>query len=250
MKTIPGSAGGYAFNLHPDITTLGTAYLDLLEAYQWKTITILYQDNDSLMTIQQILKKTATVGPMDEFRLVVKQLVHNENGYRDVLKEIFLSESNLIVLDCEKKILHEVLKQCQQVGLISQGYNFFLTSLDAHTINLDNFKYGGTNITAYRMINVEKPEVQNVIYSIVESMLDQEQRMTNINIPGGNLDTTTALIYDSVHAFALALDELSAVQQVRQRPLDCSGQTTWVHGNSLVNYMKVGFILSILPNLL
>jgi ionotropic kainate glutamate receptor 2 len=239
IKSFLGSAGGYAFNLHPDITSLGTAYLDLLEAYQWKTITILYQDNDSMMTIQQILKKTATVGPMDEFRLVVKQLVLNENGYRDVLKEIFLSESKLIVLECEKKILEEVLIQCQQVGLISQGYYFFLTSLDAHTINLDDFKYGGTNITSYRMINVDKPEVQNVIYSIVESMLDQELRIANINIPTGNLDTTTALIYDSVHAFALALHELSAVQQVRQRPLDCSGQSAWVHGSSLVNYMKV-----------
>ena len=214
-----------------------------MEAYQWKTITILYQDNDSLMTLQQILTRTATVGPSDQFRLVVKQLVHNENGYRDVLKEIFFSESNLIVLDCERKILEEVLIQCQQVGLVSQGYYFLLTSLDAHTVNLDNFKYGGTNFTAYRMINVEKPEVQNVIYSIVESMLDQELRMTNINIPGGNLDTTTALIYDSVHAFALALNELSAVQQVRQRPLDCSGQTAWVHGNSLINYMKVQFLL-------
>ena len=46
--------------------------------------------------------------PTDEFRLVVKQLEYNENGYRDVLKEIFFSESNLIVLDCEKKILSEV----------------------------------------------------------------------------------------------------------------------------------------------
>ena len=54
----------------------------------------------------------------------------------------------------------------------------------------------------------------HVIYSIVESMLDQELRIANINIPTGNLDTTTALIYDSVHAFALALHELRAVQQV------------------------------------
>ena len=53
--------------------------------------------------------------PPQNFRIVVKQLAHNENGYRDVLKEIFMSESNLIVLDCEKKILEEVLKQCQQV---------------------------------------------------------------------------------------------------------------------------------------
>ena len=112
------------------------------------------QDNDSFMTLKRILEKTATIGHMDKFRLVVKQLVRNENGYRDVLKEIFLSESNLIVLDCEKYILEEVLKQCQQVGLISQGYSFFLTSLDGHTVNLDDFKYGGTNITAFRMVNI------------------------------------------------------------------------------------------------
>jgi ionotropic kainate glutamate receptor 2 len=210
MKNYAGSAGEYAFNLHPDITTLGSAYLDLLESYDWKTITILYQDNDSLMTLKEIFSKTATVSPTDEFRIVVKQLAHNENGYRDVLKEIFQSESNLIVLECEKYILEEVIKQCQQVGLISQGYYFLLTSLDAHTVNLDDFKHGGTNFTAFRMIDVDKPEVKNVIYSIVENMVDRDLRL----VPDGNLDTATALIYDSVHAFALALHELSSVQQV------------------------------------
>ena len=42
-------------------------------------------------------------------------------------------------------------------------------------------------------------------------MVDRDLRL----VPDGNLDTATALIYDSVHAFALALHELSAVQQVR-----------------------------------
>merc|ERR1712128_352916 len=238
-QKVIGQAGDYAINLHPDITTLGSAYLDLIEAYQWKTITILYQDNVSMMTLKQILDRTFLVDPMDTFQLVIKQLEHNENSYRDVLKEIYFSDSNLIVLDCERKILAEVLQQAQQVGLISQGYYFLLTSLDAHTVDLEDFKYGGTNFTAFRMIDVDKPEVQNVIYSIVEGMIDDELRMANINVPEGNLDTTTAPIYDSVHAFALALNELTAVQQVRQRPLDCSGQTAWVHGNSLINYMKM-----------
>jgi len=234
-QNVIGSAGGYAVNLHPDITSLGRAYLDLLEAYQWKTITILYQDNDSMTTLEEILGKTSTVGPEDEFRIIMKKLDHNENGYRDVLREIFQSESKLIVLDCEKKILEEVLRQCQQVGLVSQGYYFFLTSLDAHTVNLDDFKYGGTNFTAFRMIDVDKPEVQNVIYSIVETLVDQDLT----DMPTGNLDTTTALIYDSVTAFAIALHDLTSVQQVHQRPLDCSGQMAWAHGNSLVNYMKM-----------
>ena len=154
QRVIGTGSSGYAFNLHPDITALGGAYLDVLEAYQWETVTILYQDNDSFMTLKPILEKTAKISHNERFRLVVKQLVKNQNGYRDVLKEIFMSESNLIVLDCEKHILEEVLKQCQQVGLISQGYSFFLTSLDGHTVNLDDFKYGGTNITSFRMVNI------------------------------------------------------------------------------------------------
>ena len=63
--------------------------------------------------------------------------------------------------------------------------------------------------------------------------------MANMAVPAGNLDTTTAIIYDSVHAFALALNELTEVQQVRQKPLECSGKTAWAHGNSLINYMKM-----------
>merc|ERR1719481_658132 len=188
------------------------------------------------MTLKEIFEKTSRVSPAEQFRIVVKKLQHNGNGYRDVLKEIWLSESNLIVLDCEKKILEEVLKQCQQVGLISQGYYFFLTSLDAHTVNMDNFKYGGTNITAFRMVDVDKPEVQNVIYSIVQGLVDKEMAEP---MPDGNLDTTTALIYDSVTAFAIALHDLSSSQQIRQRPLDCSGESSWAHGNSLINYMKM-----------
>ena len=79
---------------------------------------------------------------------------------------------------------------------------------------MDSFKYGGTNFTAFRMIDVDKPEVQAVIYSIVESMVDKEMVEP---LPDGNLDTTTALIYDSVTAFAIALHDLSLVQQVTAR---------------------------------
>ena len=54
--------------------------------------------------------------------------------------------------------------------------------------------------------------------------MDSDIGGANLIVPEGNLDTTTALIYDSVHAFALALNELTSVQQVRQKPLDCSGE--------------------------
>ena len=53
------------------------------------------------------------------------------------------------------------------------------------------------------------------------------------------MDTTTALIYDAVYLFALALQELSQIQDITIGSLDCSGQNSWAHGSSLINYMKL-----------
>lgn len=51
--------------------------------------------------------------------------------------------------------------------------------------------------------------------------------------------TETALIYDAVHLFAMALHDLDHSQDIDTRPLACDGTQTWQHGNSLVNYMKL-----------
>jgi len=58
-------------------------------------------------------------------------------------------------------------------------------------------------------------------------------------IKNGNLDTTTALIYDAVHLFALALHELNMIQDININSLDCTGEKSWEHGSSLINYMKL-----------
>ena len=53
------------------------------------------------------------------------------------------------------------------------------------------------------------------------------------------MDTTTALIYDAVHLFALALHELNMIQDININSLDCTGEKSWEHGSSLINYMKL-----------
>lgn len=34
---------------------------------------------------------------------------------------------------------------------------------DLHTVDLDEFKYGGTNITGFRLVNPDTPMVQKVL---------------------------------------------------------------------------------------
>ena len=45
-------------------------------------------------------------------------------------------------------------------------------------------------------------------------------------------------MYDAVQLFAKALDDLDRSRHIDVTPLECDGDSTWVHGNSLVNYMK------------
>jgi len=47
------------------------------------------------------------------------------------------------------------------------------------------------------------------------------------------------LTYDAVQLFAKALTEFDRSQEVNIKSLNCDGSDTWVHGNSLVNYMKL-----------
>ncbi|XP_059097644.1 glutamate receptor ionotropic, kainate 2-like isoform X2 [Tigriopus californicus] len=228
----------YSINLHPDVEALGQAYVDLIERYDWDTITILYENNDSMARLKKIFDRTAEEINGNSFRIITKKLIHHEiKGYREILREVYASKATNIILDCERESIPEILKQAQQVGLVSEEYFYLVTSLDAHTINMEDFKHGGTNFTAFRLVDANEPEVQNVISSIVKSEIN---RGRIIEFQDGNLDTDTALIYDGVMLFALALHELSRIQNIDIVPLDCNGKMSWDHGSSMINYMKLG----------
>ena len=58
-------------------------------------------------------------------------------------------------------------------------------------------------------------------------------------VPNGNLDTTTALIYDSVTAFAIALNKLDTVQQVICSYYDLDFCDLFERKNLLMNPLKL-----------
>uniref|UniRef100_A0ABD2XQE3 Receptor ligand binding region domain-containing protein n=1 Tax=Trichogramma kaykai TaxID=54128 RepID=A0ABD2XQE3_9HYME len=69
-----------------------------------------------------------------------------------MLKQIRNSAESHIILDCSVDKIYTVLKQAQEIGMMTDYHSYFITSLDLHTIDLNEFKYGGTNITGFRMI--------------------------------------------------------------------------------------------------
>ncbi|XP_064079193.1 glutamate receptor ionotropic, kainate 2-like isoform X3 [Macrobrachium nipponense] len=231
----------YSVNLYPHPSSLANAYMDVLRTLGWKKFCIIYENNNGLIRVQELLKDQS-------FDINLRQLPYSDD-YRPMLKETKKAGVTHIVLDVQRKNIFTVLKQAQQIGMMTSYHNYFITSLDLHTVELEDFRHGGTNITALRIVDPENPLVQRVIKDWIFGQLRygrnaEEQPVTPTAVPaiqGGNmtfLKTEVALMYDAVQLFAKALDDLDRSRHIDVTPLDCDGDTTWVHGNSLINYMK------------
>ena len=53
--------------------------------------------------------------------------------------------------------------------MMTTYHNYLVTSLDLHMVNLDDFKYGGTNVTAFRLLDPEREEVRQVVQGGINS---------------------------------------------------------------------------------
>ena len=51
--------------------------------------------------------------------------------------------------------------------MMTASYSYLVTSLDLHTIDLEDFKHGGTNITAFSLLDPHNPRVRSVVRSWV-----------------------------------------------------------------------------------
>uniref|UniRef100_A0AAR5QFC0 Glutamate receptor 1 n=1 Tax=Dendroctonus ponderosae TaxID=77166 RepID=A0AAR5QFC0_DENPD len=225
-------------NLYPHPTTLSRAYVDLVKAWGWKSFTIIYENNEGLVRLQELLKAH---GPY-EFPITVRQLGEG-NDYRPLLKQIKNSAESHIVLDCSTPRIYDVLKQAQQIGMMSDYHSYLITSLDLHGVDLEEFKYGGTNITAFRLVDPDGPEIRRAVR---DWSFPPDIKMKKTEpLSGLYRDNTTfvkaetALMYDAVHLFAKALHDLDTSQQIDIKPLSCDAVDFWPHGYSLINYMKV-----------
>ncbi|CAG7824228.1 unnamed protein product [Allacma fusca] len=248
----------YLINLHPHPSTLSRAYNDLVEAFSWDRYVIIYEDEDSLFKLQDLIKGSAP----PKRGVILKQLPPSQDCraiFREVLRE---TEIRKVILDCDARKLGSILLQAQQVGLMTYQFSFIITSLDLHTVDLEDYKYAEANITAFRIVDPERSEVQTImgewgtINPLTDPMstgrnffsADQSGLFPRRSILGGfpyeqlsshtaMLRTDIALVYDAVQLLGKALHILN--QSVEIMSLDCDSSETWQHGYSIINYMKM-----------
>nr|QRN45439.1 ionotropic glutamate receptor kainate 2-like isoform X3 [Carausius morosus] len=219
----------FLVNLYPYKGAFGKVFVDLVRYLEWKRFTIIYEDANSLVRLNELLKiyepKKGTV--------TVRQLDRESNNYRELLYGIKKSGEVNYVVDCSADILYDVLIQAQQVGIMADQHNYIITSLDLHTVDMEPFQYGGAKITGVNL--VDKMELTSKMADWDSWLLRAGQSMPGYIVD--NFKVTSALMYDAVQLFSRALRRMEGLE-VNMGRVDCDSYSSWMHGASLINVMK------------
>ncbi|KDR09168.1 Glutamate receptor, ionotropic kainate 3 [Zootermopsis nevadensis] len=85
--------------------------------------------------------------------------------------------------------------------MMSDYHSYLITSLDLHSVDLEEFKYGGTNITALRLVDPEKPELQKVVRNWVYGELRYGRKL-DLPPPRDNLTFIKVSVSGGHHGYA------------------------------------------------
>ncbi|XP_044590291.1 glutamate receptor ionotropic, kainate 3-like isoform X2 [Cotesia glomerata] len=213
-----------AINFYPHSETLPLIYLYLVTEFKWEKFTILYDSTEGLIRLNRLLQRWDTKGYP-----VTLRFLGEGPDYRGILKQVRNSGEENIIIDCYYSALEEILKQSQQVGILSERHKVIITSLDLQTLDLDPYSHSGVNITGVRLLDPEDPDSVLIFNDYLADMgLEDLSKMR----------TEWALIYDAVQLFSRAFTQLEEAVEGDVKELACDGIDNWDHGASLGNFIR------------
>jgi len=219
----------FSINVHPHPSQLGKAYADFVKQANWKSLIVLYESEEGLVKLQELLKLPNT---FQGLQITLKQLIPASPAlppdYRPLLKEIKKSQERRIVLDVDYDKIALILDQAHELDLLTAYHNYLVTSLDVDKINLDKYVHHNVNITGFRLIDPESRSVHEYLKDFPNSGEGKENYLFSEN----------AFVHDAVRVYAKALNDLDSLQDMEITPLSCEAGAAWDDGEKVLGYIK------------
>ncbi|XP_066507144.1 glutamate receptor ionotropic, kainate 1 isoform X2 [Hoplias malabaricus] len=220
----------FFINLYPEHTSISRAILDVVTYYKWKSITVVYEDSTGLMRMQELIKAPSRNG----MKVRIRQLPTGSSDARPLLKEMKKEQEFYVIFDCSYQMASELLKQLMSMGMMTEYYHFFFTTLDLFALDLEPYRYSGVNMTAFRLLKLDNPYVASIIQKwSMERQLAPPRPESGLMI--GMMTTAAALMYDAVFMVAVASQRAS---QMTVSSLQCHRHKPWRYGPRFMNLFK------------
>uniref|UniRef100_A0A8D0AEE4 Glutamate receptor n=1 Tax=Sander lucioperca TaxID=283035 RepID=A0A8D0AEE4_SANLU len=213
-------------NLYPDYSSLSYAILDLVQFLKWKTATVVYDDSTGLIRLQELIMAPSRYN----IRLKIRQLPLDTQDTRPLLKEMKRSREFRIIFDCSHHMAAQILKQ------VSERNPFFITVVsqkDLMAIDLEPYRFCGVNMTGFRILNVDNPQVASIVEKW--SMERQMPPKPDSGLLEGIMTTDAALTYDAVHIVSVSYQH---APQMTVNSLQCHRHKPWRFGGRFMSFIK------------
>ncbi|XP_056415508.1 glutamate receptor ionotropic, kainate 1 isoform X3 [Hyla sarda] len=220
----------FFINLHPDYAAISRAVLDLVLHYSWKTVTVVYEDSTGLIRLQELIKAPSRYN----IKIKIRQLPSGNKDARPLLKEMKKAKEFYVIFDCSHETAAEILKQILSMGMMTEYYHYFFTTMDLFALDLEPYRYSGVNMTGFRLLNTDNPQVSSVIDKWSMERLQAPPR-PETGLLDGMMTTDAALMYDAVYMVAVATQRAG---QLTVSSLQCHRHKPWRFGPRFMNLIK------------
>ncbi|XP_076832118.1 glutamate receptor ionotropic, kainate 1 [Brachyhypopomus gauderio] len=220
----------FYINLHPDYASISRAVLDIVQFFKWKTVTVVYEDATGLIRLQELIKAPSRYS----IKIKIRQLPAGSKDARPLLKEMKKGREFCVIFDCSYQSSAELLKQLLSMGMMTEYYHFFFTTLDLYALDLEPYRYSGVNMTGFRLLNLDKPQVTSVLEKWSMERL-QSQNRPESGLMEGMMTTDAALMYDAVYMVAGVSQRVSPITV---SSLQCHRHKPWRFGSRFITMFK------------
>ncbi|XP_004521949.1 glutamate receptor ionotropic, kainate 2 isoform X2 [Ceratitis capitata] len=218
----------FSINLYPSQRLMNLAHRDLMVFLNWTKTAIIYEDDFGLFNQQDLIRATTDL----KIEIYIRQA--SPETYRRVLRAIRQKEIYKIIVDTNPAYINSFFRTILQLQMNDYRYHYMFTTFDLETFDLEDFKYNGVNITAFRLVDVKSQRYEEVI--------EQMMKLPHSGLEYINgqpyIQTQSALMFDSVYTFAAGLTELDRSHLLRFHNISCSNDMSWNDGLSLYNYIN------------
>ena len=150
-------------NVYPDTEVLSEAFSALIKDYDWKSYTIIYENDESLIKLKDVLQLHSP----DDHPITVRQIPADPD-LRPMLKEIRASGETNIVLDVSSEKIVDLLRQAKEVKMMEDYQSYIITSLDTHVIDFEELKFTPANITSLRIMDPSSFDLKNAVHDWIQ----------------------------------------------------------------------------------
>ncbi|XP_035300143.1 glutamate receptor ionotropic, kainate 1 isoform X7 [Cricetulus griseus] len=220
----------FYINLYPDYAAISRAVLDLVLYYNWRTVTVVYEDSTGLIRLQELIKAPSRYN----IKIKIRQLPSGNKDAKPLLKEMKKGKEFYVIFDCSHETAAEILKQILFMGMMTEYYHYFFTTLDLFALDLELYRYSGVNMTGFRLLNIDNPHVSSIIEKWSMERLQAPPR-PETGLLDGMMTTEAALMYDAVYMVAIASHRAS---QLTVSSLQCHRHKPWRLGPRFMNLIK------------